>query len=164
MAGFLLFVTLAVTGWTDEIPNLNQWTFELKDQYGKVHRIGGGSDLPIIITIADRKSAENVRAWVEPLDRQYPGGLQFVAIASVSEIPWLWHSYTKAQFRRHFDRPILLDWEGEVTRRLGFQSGRLRLLVFTPDGAFVVHAEGKATPNRLEMLRRRLAPLTPPER
>ncbi len=118
--------------------------FRLHDQFGRVHEAATYRGQPLIVVGAGRGGRDAGTAWVEQL-RAMQGGpdaagalpagaLPVVAVADLRGVPRLLRRLVRGRFPEDRARAVLLDWEGSLARRFGFDSERCTLLVVGPGG------------------------------
>ena len=113
-------------------------SFELPDQFGKTHCISIPGDRPLLITIADRDGAAAMDAWIAALTKRYGTNVSYVAIADVRKTPALMRAFVKAQFKKKYSHPVLLDWEGKISVRLSAKPNVPNLYLFDTRGELIV--------------------------
>jgi hypothetical protein len=113
--------------------------FRLSDQFGRVHDAAEYRGRTLLLVGAGRGGREAGTAWVEHLRAvQDSMGVvpahPVVAVADLRGVPRLLRRLVRSRFPSEPGRAVLLDWEGTVARRLGFDTERCTLLVIGPTG------------------------------
>ena len=152
--GFLL---LAVSACGEELPkhsatNLTFRAFELPDQFGELQRITFPRTNLLVITIADHKGSEQVAAWVRPLKERFPDGLPIEGVADVSSVPALLRPLVRREFKKKFNRPVMMDWSGGVVKPLACAPNVANVFVVATNGAVLLRFAGPADAERFVQL------------
>ena len=134
-------------------------TFEMKDQFGKEHRIEFPRPRPVLLLVGDRHGAEEVDRWIPVLKRHWGERADIVGIAVVRGIPRLFHSRVAESVRRSRTQPVLLDFEGTVTTPLEYVRRRPNVYVIAPGGRMEAHVVGVPDEATLGPIRKALAGL-----
>lgn len=126
---------------------------DLQDQYGDPFRYplqteaGSASPVTLLVT-ADRKGADDRRAWAEAIRDRYgealdasPPELVVLPVAHLAGVPKLFRGMIVDRFLDG-DKPTGLDWQGQVEAQLGLEEGTPNLAVFDAEGKLVAQATG----------------------
>ena len=142
LAGFLF---AAVIGTAGEAPTNSTpvvAAFALPDQYDDLHRISFPATQVTVLTVADRKGSEQIDGWMAPLRERYAGTIAITGIADMSRAPRLLRSMLREKFRQHFKYPVMLDWDGAVSRDFHYQKDKANLFVIDREGRVTGHFTG----------------------
>lgn len=118
---------------------------ELRDQYNAVRNISFPTTNVTILTIADRKGSEEVDAWIAALKPVYAGRVDFRGLADVAGVPGFLQQRVRRKFQETHKYPVMMDWNGQVCRRLGYSAGKANVLVIDRKGRIRGRFCGEAT-------------------
>jgi hypothetical protein len=127
------------TGATEAAVDDSIVAFRLSDQFGRVHDAAEYRGRTLLLVGAGRGGREAGTAWVEHLRAVQDGVdgapvLPVVAVADLRGVPRLLRRLVRSRFPSDPQRAVLLDWDGALARRLGFDPERCTLLVIGPTG------------------------------
>ncbi len=131
----------------DTVPDI-----ELEDQFKKKVSHNFPKDKWSVIFVAGRKGADQIEPWAKAIYEGYGDSVEQIGVADVSTVPAPIRGLIRAVFRKTVDYPILMDWEGKVTQKLGYKSGLVRLFVVSPSGTIQFEVDGPLTKSRKEQL------------
>jgi hypothetical protein len=95
----------------------------------------------VIFVIADRKGSEQVEPWVQALYETYVDAVDIEGIALVTGVPKLLRGTVREIFERALEeKPVLLDWSGEVCSRFEYKRGSVELHIVNSKG-LRIHSE-----------------------
>ena len=126
--------------------------FELRDQFGKTLAYRFPKEKVSVLVFGDRKGSEQVEGWVRPVFERYGERIDLHGVAVLNSIPSLFRGYARRQFRKKIKYPVLLDFEGEVSKGYGYEGDRANVFVIMRDGSVAYKASGAATPDGLSRL------------
>ena len=144
--------------------------FRLSDQFGRVHDAAEYRGRAMILVGAGRGGRSVGTAWVETLrglqtDSAAAAAVAVVAVADLRGVPRLLRRVARGRFPADRRRAVLLDWDGALARRLGFDAERCAIVLVGPDGRAGprTHPVTVDTAAARELLRRAaaLAPAAP---
>jgi hypothetical protein len=148
LAGPALMAEDAPSGAT----NVTLSSFELKDQHQRSHHFDFPRTNLFILTVADQKGSEQIAAWVRPLKERFPEGLPIEGVADVSSVPGLLRPLVRREFKNKFERPVMLDWSGDLVTQLNCQPGVVNVFAIATNGALLWNSFGAAEANKLAEL------------
>ncbi len=119
---------------------------ELHDQFDVPQRLSFPATNVTILTIADRKGAEEVDGWIAALKPLYAGRADFRGLADVAAVPKWLHARVRARFQQTRRYPVMLDWSGDVCTLFGYQPGTANLVIIDRDGSIRARICGSASP------------------
>lgn len=125
-------------------------SLQLKDQFGKQHRIDFPRQHMTIVTIADEKGAGALDPWLAALKQRYGTNVHYVGIAQVRDVPSLLRPLVTARFKKKYTYPILLDWSGEVIKIFEAKAAAPNIYLVSKDGSLLHHAHGAMQETALE--------------
>lgn len=110
--------------------------FRLHDQFGQLHDAATYRGRTLIVVAAGRGGRDAGTAWVEHLRavQDSVGALPVLAVADLRGVPRLLRRIVRGRFPEDRRRAVLLDWDGALARRFGFDAERCTLLVVGPGG------------------------------
>jgi hypothetical protein len=117
--------------------------FRLSDQFGRAHDAAEYRGRALLLVGAGRGGRAAGTAWVETLrgmqgDSAGDAVIPVVAVADLRGVPRLLRRVVRGRFPDDRRQAVLLDWDGTLARRLGFEPERSTILVVGPAGR--VHA------------------------
>ena len=115
-----------------------------KDQFGADFRSVAPFGKPLLVTLADQRGATQTGGWVSPLRERFGDGILFLAVADVSAVPTGMREMIRRKFHEKYPRPMLMDWTGDLTRRMNAVRRRCNLYVVAPDGKILAFHSGEA--------------------
>ncbi|MGE3309601.1 MAG: hypothetical protein AB7O66_06490 [Limisphaerales bacterium] len=141
-------------------------SFHLTDQFGAEHRMEFPRSRPLLLLVGDRKGSEEIDPWIEPLKARWGNVCDIVGVADVDGVPRFLRGRITEAIRESRAKPLLLDFEGKVTRRLPCEKKTANVFAIDPTGLMTAHVSGPYPhgTNRLRMLstlERALAPVSP---
>ena len=119
---------------------------ELRDQFDAPQRLSFPATNVVVLTIADRKGAEEVDGWIAALKPLYAGRVDFRGLAQVAGVPGLFHAKVRARFQETRKYPVMLDWSGNVCAEFGYQPGTANILIIDREGRIRARLSGRASP------------------
>lgn len=128
--------------------------FEMPDQHGARHVVSFPRERLLLLTVADREGSEQVNDWVEPIHREYEARLEIVGVAQLGPVPTLFRARILRELRRAYDRPLLLDWTGDMSESMGAHRKRANIYLIDTQGEVLHHCSGPATASALAGLRK----------
>ena len=135
MMRLLFLLAILLRGDASE---LKLTSFELTDQFGRAHRISVPASRPVLITIADHDGSAAMNPWIQALKSRYSTNVIYVAIADTRGTPKLMQPFIKAQFRKRYAHPVLLDWDGKISLKLSAKPNVPNIYLFSPAGELKV--------------------------
>ena len=122
-------------------------SFEIEDQFDRVHRETDYAGRIVIIIGSDREGSQFHDGWVSAIRDSLPEGwneeLSILPVADVRGVPFFLKGRIKGNFSKDEDEWILLDWGGELPKAYGFQPNSTNILIFSADGTLVEHVHGR---------------------
>ncbi len=159
---FLLFLIVihlllgcATTGAGESarLPTNAPSNIELRDQFDAPQRLSFPGTNVVVLTIADRKGAEEVDGWIAALKPLYAGRVEFRGLADVAGVPGLFHARVRARFQETRQYPVMLDWSGDVCAEFGYHGGTANILIIDREGGIRARLSGRASPAALASAR-----------
>lgn len=126
--------------------------FELKDQYGNALAYRFPKEKVSVLVFGDRKGSSQVEAWVRPVWDRFGERVDLHGVAVLNSVPSLFRGYARKKFRQNVKYPVLLDFEGAVTKAYGYEGDKANVYVIARDGTIALKLTGEATPGGLERL------------
>jgi hypothetical protein len=127
--------------------------FHLHDQFGRVHDAETYRGRALLLVGAGRAGRAAGTAWVGALRGlqgdsagavAIPDVIPVVAVADLRGVPRLLRRMVRGRFPDDRRQPVLLDWDGALARRLGFEPERCTILVVGPDGGVYARTSSAA--------------------
>lgn len=116
--------------------------FSLSDQFKKRSEHRFPKDKWSVFFVAGRKGADQIEDWATAIHEEFQEEVEQVGIADVSGVPGPMHGLIRAVFRNTLDYPVLMDWEGGVCKKWGYESGKVRVFVVSPEGTIIFSIDG----------------------
>jgi hypothetical protein len=120
-------------------------SFELPDQFGTRHAFSFPRERPLLLLVGDRRGSEDIDAWVAPLKARWSHVADIHGIADVQAVPRFLKQRVTEAIRKSRPKPLLLDFEGSVTRQLPFERKAANVFVIDPTGRVLAHVHGAYT-------------------
>ena len=111
---------------------------ELRDQYDTPQTLVFPTTNVTVLTIADKKGAEQVGGWITALQPDYTGRVELRGLADVSGAPGFVQDRIRKKFQETRKHPVMMDWSGKVCAQFGYKKDVANILVLGRDG--VIHA------------------------
>jgi hypothetical protein len=113
--------------------------FRLSDQFGRPHDAADYRGRAMLLVGAGRGGRAAGTAWVEILrglqpDSAATAAIPVVGVADLRGVPRLLRRIVRGRFPADRRRAVLLDWDGALARRLGFDAERCTIVLIGPDG------------------------------
>ena len=140
--------------WADSLAGTNV----LQDQFGRKTLVSIGAGRGALVVISDRRdAAELVELWVRSL-APLPASVDPWFVADLRAVPFFipHAAITSWLVRKHPGNPILIDWHGELSKRLAPTLGDVTVFVFDAEGSLLGRANGLPTSEKLAELRKSL--------
>jgi hypothetical protein len=126
--------------------------FTLQDQFEKTHQFTFPQAKPVVLTVADKKGSEDIKAWAHPLAEKFGDQIIIAGLADVSTVPPPLRGLVRSKFKKAISYPVMLDWEGGSARGFHYAKGRANVYLISPDGRVMHHLSGKADEAQLANL------------
>lgn len=136
----------------DPLPRLRP--FAIADQFGHTNRVVFPAPRPILLLMGDRRGYEQVDTWIPLLKDKWASDLEIVGLADVSAAPWFVRSRIIEGIRKKYSQPLLLDFEGALSRQLKGTPKLANVFLVHTNGQVLAHVAGLPEKESLEVLRR----------
>lgn len=123
-------------------------SFSLKDQFGNLHRIKFPREKVLILAFADRDGSGQLEGWIRSLYERYK--IDIYGVAELSSVPTIIRGVVRSFIRQRTKNPVMLDWEGDVSRLYGYEKGKANIYVISKEGLIVMRRNGAASQEALE--------------
>ena len=140
-----LFVGVATGTERPALPTNAPTRIELRDQYDTVQTLTFPTTNITVLTIADKRGAEQIADWIALLKSRYAGRIQIRGLADVGGAPGFVQGKIRRKFQESHKYPVMLDWTGKVCAQLGYEKGVANILILGHDGAILGRSTGPAT-------------------
>lgn len=117
--------------------------FTLSDQFKKRSEHRFPKDKWSVFFVAGRKGSDQIKDWATAIHERYQEEVEQVGIADVSGVPGPMQGVIRAVFRNTLDYPVLMDWEGSVSKNWGYEAGKVRVFVVSPEGDIIFSVDGE---------------------
>lgn len=133
---FAAVVLFAVSLSATEIPRLN---LVLQDQFREEHTFAGFEKKATLLISADRHGTRYLQEWVERIWYQLEEEAKLekvhvVPVADLKGVPNIARGIARSMMPSERDRPVLLDWEGNVAESWPTEKRATNLILFDPSG------------------------------
>ena len=144
----LLFTLL--TGFVSEaatqvMPTNAPTRIELRDQYDTTQTLTFPTTNIIVLTIADKRGAEEIAGWISMLKSRYSGRVEIRGLADVGGVPGFLQGKIRKKFQASHTYPVMLDWSGNVCAQFGYEKNVANILILGRDGTILGRSTGPAT-------------------
>ncbi|MCB9881751.1 MAG: hypothetical protein H6834_08175 [Planctomycetes bacterium] len=122
--------------------------FTLRDQEDVERRYPGTSERPVLLIHGDSDTVESNTDWDHWTSGAFGDALIVHRVVNLESVPGPFQFVARRRIREGADPPgipILLDWNGELARRLALPAKRTTLLVVDAAGHVVGRIEGPRT-------------------
>lgn len=119
---------------------------ELRDQFDAAHKLTFPTTNVTLLTIADKKGASQVDAWIAALKPGYAARVAIHGLADVGGVPSFVQGRVRKGFQETRKHPVMLDWSGRVCAQLGYQKDVANILVLDRNGVIQARFTGAAEP------------------
>jgi len=126
--------------------------FSLKDQYGKTYYIKFPREKVTILAFGDRDGSEQLESWIRPLYEKYKDAIDIYGIAELSSVPAIARGLVRSIIKAKSPYPVMLDWEGTVSRSYKYEKGKANIYVIDKKGSVTAKKIGLANQKELESL------------
>jgi len=128
--------------------SLSLVSFEIKDQFDRVHRDTDYADRIMIVFGSDRKGSEFHDDWEsavrDSVDTEWGAeSVAYLSVADLRGVPFFVKGSVKGKFPKDEDQWVLLDWKGHFAKTYGFKKDATNIVVFAADGTLIGHTYGR---------------------
>ena len=125
--------------------------FVLQDQYNQIHHYRFPQETLSVLLFADYAGSAQLEDWIRPIYARYRNTIGLYGVAELSIVPRFLHGMVRTLFRQ-LQYPVMLDWQGTVSRRYAYQSGQTNLFVIDAQGHIVCKVIGAVDANKLHQV------------
>lgn len=126
--------------------------FTLQDQFEKTHRFTFPQTKPVVLTVADKKGSEGIKAWAHPLAEKFGDKIIIAGLADMSTVPGPLRGMVRSKFKKAVEYPVMLDWDGAPARSFNYTKGKANVYLVSWDGTILQHLTGEADEIQLKQL------------
>ena len=126
--------------------------FGLSDQNSVFRKYGFPKQKVTAMTVADRTGSEQLEPWIKKLYNRYGSRIDIDGVADVSMIPTPLRGLVRELFRKRLTHSVMLDWDGSVVERLGYEPGVANIYVVDRRGAILKRITGPVNASREQEL------------
>lgn len=152
LTGILLCLPGSAADPTSSLPSKTIPSFELSDQYERLHAIRFPVSKVLVVAVADRKGNAQIDAWIRPVHDQYRDRIEIIGIADVSAVPTLLRGMVRKRFPKEREYPVMLDWEGKVARSFDYRKETANVFVLDATGGVIWQGAGHANDSGIKAL------------
>jgi hypothetical protein len=127
-------------------------SIELRDQFDAPQTLSFPATNVTLLTIADKKGAEQVAGWITPLKQRFGKRIDIRGLADVSTVPRPLRSLVRTKFKNVHTYPVMMDWSGETVRAFTYVPEKANLLVLDRRGQILKRISGDANPKAVQEL------------
>lgn len=138
--------------------------FELADQYDVVHSSQSTIGKHTVLIISDRDGSAHSEKWGQAIqglinELPHPDNVSVFAVAHVEGVPSFLRSFVQKLIKSDRNKPVLLDWQGQVNQEYGIVPGRANVFLFAPNGNLQLRfAANEVTLTKLKEVQMALKP------
>lgn len=133
--------------------------FSLQDQKGRTLNYQFPRNRITVLAFADREGSSQMEGWIRPLYTEFTDQIDIHGIADLSAVPRFARGIAQGIVSSLVKYPVMLDWEGHVSRSYQAEPGKTTLVLITPEGRIDERLSGIASPDKLERLFKRIREL-----
>jgi hypothetical protein len=126
--------------------------FELTDQEAKKRIYRFPKTKVTVMTVADRKGADQLAPWIQPVYDRYQNQIDIDGIADVSMIPKLFQPILREAFKKRLEYSVMLDWDGSVVKQFAYKKNVANIYVIDRGGRIVQRLTGAVRNEALRAL------------
>ncbi|HSZ79796.1 MAG TPA: hypothetical protein VK775_20480 [Chthoniobacterales bacterium] len=126
--------------------------FELTDQEAKKRIYRFPKTKVTVMTVADRKGADQLAPWIQPVYDRYQNQIDIDGIADVSMIPKLFQQILREAFKKRVEYSVMLDWDGSVVKQFAYKKNVANIYVIDRGGRIVQRLTGAVRNEALRAL------------
>ena len=150
-----LFLLTLLTGFVaaaapQAMPTNAPTRIELRDQYDAPQTLAFPTTNIIVLTIADKRGAEEIAGWVSVLKLRYAGRIEIRGLADVGGVPGFLQGKIRKKFQASHTYPVMLDWSGNVCAQFGYEKNVANILILGRDGTILGRSTGPATEQAIQ--------------
>lgn len=135
--------------------------FSLRDQKGQTFTYQFPRPRVTVLAFADREGSAQMENWIRPLYSEFTEQIDIHGIADLSAVPRFARGIAQGIISGLVKYPVMLDWEGKVSRAYQVEAGKTTLVVITPEGYIYRRLSGTASPEKLQSLIQSVRELLP---
>jgi hypothetical protein len=147
-----LIAAHCVTPFETAAPMAKLNDFELTDQEAKKRTYRFPKTKVTVMTVADRKGADQLAPWIQPVYDRYQNQIDIDGVADVSMIPKLFQPILREAFKKRLEYSVMLDWDGSVVKQFAYKKNVANIYVIDRGGRIVKRATGAVSNEALEAL------------
>ena len=148
IATLLGVVIMSITSASDSAAR-QMPEFSLTDQDGRARAVTYPHGKVSVFVVADHKGSADIAGWIAPLYQRYEQRIEVAGIAALPGIPPMFQGLFRREFKKRLTFPVMLDWNGEVARSVGYENNRAQLLVVGRSGRIALTKSGAANDQAL---------------
>jgi hypothetical protein len=154
----LLLVTLATgvgaapRAAASLIPTNAPSSIELHDQFDAPQKLSFPAANVTLLTIADKKGAEQINGWITPLKQRFGKRIDIRGLADVSTVPRLLRGMIRTKFQKIQTYPVMMDWSGVAVKAFAYVPNHANVLVLDRRGHILERLSGEANPGAVQEL------------
>jgi hypothetical protein len=147
-----LIAAHCVTPFADAAPVAKLGDFELTDQEAKKRIYRFPKTKVTVMTVADRKGADQLAPWIERVYDRYQNQIDIDGVADVSMIPKLFQPILREAFKKRLEYSVMLDWDGFVVKQFAYKKNVANIYVIDRGGHIVQRLTGAVRNEALRAL------------
>ncbi len=128
----------------------------LEDQNTTAHEIRFPRQRPLYIVAAGRLGAKQIAEWVRPIRDAYGDKVEIFGLADVAGVPAFLRGGVRMSIRNGTQWPVLMDWTGEVVRKLCSPPFTIEIFVVHANGKVALQLSGPSSPESMALVRSQL--------
>lgn len=108
--------------------------FVLQNQYQQTHHYRFPRDKISFLVLADYHGSEQLEGWIRPLYQRYEKRIEIDGVAIVDIVPAGLRGMVRGFFKKRLTYPVMLDWQGVVSRSYAYQPRVANLFLIDRQG------------------------------
>lgn len=133
-------------------PRQQAAAFTLSDQHNQTHRYDFPHPLVSVLVFADYDGSPQIEDWIQPIYARYQKRIAIHGVAELSKVPGFLKGMVRAFLRDRLQYPIMLDWQGSVSRNYHYEKGQANLFVVDTLGNIALKVLGAIDPYKLQQV------------
>ena len=166
LVGLVWFVGAVATASASPSSPPTEFEFDLEDQFGRRYQSSEFVNYRLVFIGGNRDASDDSRAWAVEArnlvnaDDSSETRTEIIRLADLRAVPAALKGLVARKMRGRYETPVLMDWQGTLADKLGFQPGFANVVIVDDlsEVRLVLQAQ-QPEPQQVELLRQVLAAL-----